>query len=247
MLSVDDAIAAEEDALRALEASLVPLRREHALRNAAQRSPMSPKFPSSSRRGSSPSRTPKSPSTSVSPRKALPLPMVTNSLVQGSATPLRASTAHTPRPGAGGLRSSTSHEPRSIFGPARKTMTPSRLGPLAAFSTPGYGATPRAPRFEFAPTPRVPAPSLSTRLDDVVPTPVPARPRDLSPSPSPSPPRSPTPTPVAAPPPHVPSSPPPPPPPAEPVGPRMVDGVEIDHPAIPGAIVSAQLRRLGGS
>lgn len=214
-VSIEEALAAEEEALKALEATLAPLRREHALRNSVNRSPASPKSPRvfvpsvHKTPSKTPLRTP-----FKTPRSAVKLPAITSSLVTPSRTPGSRPSETTPGAASSDLRDSTG--PGSIFGLPRKTMTPARMGALSAFNTPG-----RRPAGTPAPARATPAPPTP-----VFPTPLPPTARDPTPA-RPEPERQRTPTPT-------------PPSPAPPTdkGLQLVEGVEVAHPAIPAIIVS---------
>lgn len=138
-LSVDEALKAEEEALKALEAAIAPVRRAAALRASAQRSPKSPKSPLRSSALGQSQTTPRSKGTAAQPRTPAAMPVVTNSLVQGTPrdhlhaghghgarfSPLALlGTPRAPLPPPSALKS----EQRSIFGPPRKTITPARHG-----------------------------------------------------------------------------------------------------------------------
>jgi hypothetical protein len=203
-MSVDEAIAAEEEALRALEAALAPARRERVLK------PTTPRPP---RASASPKASPKNPSPRVRNSLATKQQTPTKPLSIG-VTPQRP--ALTPRaPNVAANQNQNQNQPRqSIFGPPRANATPARLGPLALFG----GATPRA---RTAATPRrAPLASIASP-EPATPAPAAALPAATPAAPTPAPAPVP-PTPAAEPEPQT----------------RTVAGVEVDHPAMLGVIVS---------
>lgn len=128
-ISIDDAIRAEEAALRELERSIAPLRRASASPAKSPRSPMatrSPKSPKSPRSPTTPKKTPVKPLTTATPSRALQFPGTTPrrpaQTPRGRFEPLHlfgTPRARTPQV-APALRESIRREEtvgRSIFGP----------------------------------------------------------------------------------------------------------------------------------
>lgn len=227
VLSIDDAIKAEEEALKVLEGSIAPLRRAAALRASAQRSPKASP-------GKSPFRGPRSPQAQTTPRAAprtpAAMPVITNSLVQGTPrdhhgsrfSPLHLlGTPGAPLPPGSALRNTG--EPRSIFGPPRKTITPSRhidntLLTPAPIPPPTFSLALPSP--EPAPA-YIPDPTPVKAVPEPEPEPTPARPRqEVKPS-------TPGPAPTS--------------------GPRMVEGVEVDLECVGKAVVSHRSHTCGAN
>lgn len=222
-MTPDEAIAAEEEALRALEASLAPLRREVGEKKAALRSPARKSAPSSPIS----SRSPRSPRVEKTPL-AKSQTMLRSSA--SSQTPSRAPPAST---FASRLLETPRAEPLSRFDPLHLVATPrtrlgsSTLGPGSTIvSRMRASITPAAPRsayrssFLASSSKRVLAPRAPS------PDPAPLLVPDISTTPKSKPPavasrKSPTP-----------SKPKPPPEPAS------EPGIDPDLPAVVAATVS---------